>query len=191
MSIMSSLNGLVCVRKNSMQPLTSWYDTIIWNPLTGDYKTLSKDISHGMRYELYYSCCDDDYRLLCVTMYKDAFIYSLKSDSWRKVESTSGPPLEYLISSLVLDLWKMDKDGEWTKVVSCCGRLSKREFYLPLHLMKNGNWLVGPKDQKAYAYEVDLAMKTTKEVWRYTPTDDPMKFFWGGKFVETIVSVSR
>ncbi|KAJ9548300.1 hypothetical protein OSB04_020843 [Centaurea solstitialis] len=55
----------------------------------------------------------------------------------------------------------------------------KREFYEPLHLMNNGNWLVGSRG-KVYAHEVDLTMKTTKEVWRHTPTptNDPMKIIW-------------
>ncbi|KAJ9542009.1 hypothetical protein OSB04_028515 [Centaurea solstitialis] len=45
-------------------------DIILWNPLTGHYKTLSKDISHAnwftipaRGYGLYYNCLDDDYKL--------------------------------------------------------------------------------------------------------------------------------
>ena len=265
-SIISSLNGLVCVGIDYLQRHSHRYsDIILWNPLTGDHKTLSKDnfddncfTIPARGYGFYYSCCDDDYKLLRTTQSGHAYIYSLNSDSWRKVESTScrlledmnsscllnenlylfgqgktkmdvwsdliirfdtkaetftkiaAPSLEnvllrcfsltvvngciHLCVSLVgikspdkLELWKMDGDGEWTKVLSCCHRLSKCDFYQPLHVMKNGNWLVG-SIRNGYVYEVDLEMKTTKNVC--TPTDGPMDFLRGGKFVETIVSLN-
>ncbi|GJS25350.1 putative F-box domain-containing protein [Tanacetum coccineum] len=36
-------------------------------------------------YRLYYSSCEDDYKLLVVTKSCNVYIYSLKSDSWRKL----------------------------------------------------------------------------------------------------------
>ncbi|KAJ9542003.1 hypothetical protein OSB04_028509 [Centaurea solstitialis] len=269
MSIIASFHGLVCVAIDNLQPRIGWYkDIILWNPLTGEYKTLPTDnmhlngfTTHATGFGLYYSCCDDDYKLLRVTVYKDAFIYSLKSDSWWKVESSScrllkswnsscflnedlyflaaavnkindwsysiirfdtkvekfteiaAPSLEVVgkcrrsltvVSGCVhlcvssvgitsadkLELWKMDGDGEWTKVVSCCHTLFKYMDNQPLHLMKNGNWLVGSADER-YAYEVDLEMKTRKRVRTKTPTDGPVRLLWGGKFVETIVSLNK
>ncbi|KAJ9542051.1 hypothetical protein OSB04_028557, partial [Centaurea solstitialis] len=180
-SIIASLDGLVCVGidllRHSWGTHSSWcryLDIILWNPLTGDYKTLSKDISHAncfripaRGYGLYYSRSDDDYKLLRVTESVDAYIYSLKSNSWRK----------------------MDGDGELTKVASLCLQLGMHEFYKPLHLMKNGNWLAESRIE-GYVDEVDLVRKTTKEVCRYS-SDGPMEIIWRGKFVEMIVSLSR
>ncbi|XP_024961208.1 F-box/kelch-repeat protein At3g06240-like [Cynara cardunculus var. scolymus] len=267
MLVISSLNGLVCVSIDSLLHGSLRYsDIILWNPLTGDYKMLSKDNSNGKNfriaakgYGLYYSSCDDDHRLLRVTQSGDAYIYSLKSDSWRKVESTiccllkywnlscvlneklyflaqgrnkmnvwsyliirfdtktetfteiAAPCLEYIGTSCLklkvvsecihlcvsskgikswdkLEVWKMDGDGEWTKTVSYCDKLCKHVFSRPLYLMKNGNWLVGSKG-KGYVYKVDLEMKTAKEVCAYT--DGEMDILWGGKFVETFVSLKR
>ncbi|KAJ9542005.1 hypothetical protein OSB04_028511 [Centaurea solstitialis] len=79
-----------------------YLDIILWNPLTGNYKSLSKVNSHAScfmiprrGYGLYYSSCDNDYKLLRITESSSAYIYSLKSDSWRKVESTSCRFLKY------------------------------------------------------------------------------------------------
>ncbi|KAJ9542007.1 hypothetical protein OSB04_028513 [Centaurea solstitialis] len=74
-------------------------------------------------------------------------------------------------------------------MVSCCHTLFKGVPYKPLHLMKNGNWLVGSGD-KRYAYEVDFEMKTKKKVCTYTFIDGFMYILWGGKFVDTIVSLN-
>ncbi|KAJ9542004.1 hypothetical protein OSB04_028510 [Centaurea solstitialis] len=275
MSIIASLNGLVCLGIDSFEPprVGRYSDIILWNPLTGDYKMLSKDNSHSrinnfeihaMGYGLYYSCSQDDYKLLRVTLLDDAFVYSLKSDSWRKIDSRSprllnnwnlscllnenlyffvegmdrmdgmdvltysiirfdtevekfteiaAPSLECvaphrfsltvlsgclhlcvssvgITSPYKLELWKMDGDGEWTKMVSCCHTLFKGVPYKPLHLMKNGNWLMASRDN-GDALEVDPEMKTGKKVCTSTPIDGPMDILWGGKFVETIVSLNR
>ncbi|KAJ9542055.1 hypothetical protein OSB04_028561 [Centaurea solstitialis] len=109
MSIIASLNGLVCI---GIDPLHTcrYSDIILWNPLTGGYKTLSKDNSRfncftipARGYGLYYSSCEDDYRLLRVTLLNEAFIYSFKYDSWRKVESTNYRLSKYLDSSCLLN----------------------------------------------------------------------------------------
>ncbi|KAJ9555469.1 hypothetical protein OSB04_010083 [Centaurea solstitialis] len=85
----SSVNGLLCVgiERRSTSELT---DIILWNPLTGEYKKLSKPID-AYRYdefELFYNCSDDDYKILSITIFGIVYMYSLKSDSWRKLEST-------------------------------------------------------------------------------------------------------
>ncbi|KAJ9541970.1 hypothetical protein OSB04_028476 [Centaurea solstitialis] len=207
-------------------------------------------------YGLYYSSLDDDYKLLRITQSSDAYIYSLKSDSWRKVESTINCRLEswnlncflneklYLLaqgtsqtsdwSYLIIrfdtrtekftempapsfkyfdglsgcvhlcvnskgvkswdkwEVWKMDGDGEWTKVVCYRDDLSRSVFSRPLHLLKNGNWLVR-SEVKGYVYvhEVDLEMRTEIKVRVYPATIDDMEILWGGKFVETIVSLKH
>ncbi|KAJ9555470.1 hypothetical protein OSB04_010084 [Centaurea solstitialis] len=69
-------------------------DIILWNPLTGEYKTLSRPIDTKcytmpvMSFELYYTSCDDDYKILTETIDGNVYIYSLKSDSWRRLKST-------------------------------------------------------------------------------------------------------
>lgn len=80
---------------------------VLWNPLTGEFKTFSMDNypiecyrMKGRAVGLYYSSCDDDYRLLRVTESCNVYIYSLKSDSWRKVESVEN-------SRVILD-WNLD-----------------------------------------------------------------------------------
>ncbi|KAJ9555023.1 hypothetical protein OSB04_009637 [Centaurea solstitialis] len=94
----STVNGLVCM---GMQPCPGkWENTdefsdmIIWNPLTGEYKTLSTPIdtkcysNKALAFELYYTCSDDDYKILSITTDRNVYVYSLRSDSWRKLEST-------------------------------------------------------------------------------------------------------
>ncbi|KAL7600081.1 hypothetical protein Lser_V15G24036 [Lactuca serriola] len=79
-------------------------DLILWNPLTGDYKKLSK--SHSRKecyYGLYYSDSYDDYRILCVTLHRHAYIYSLKSDSWRKLDSKTSELKR--ITCLISESW--------------------------------------------------------------------------------------
>ncbi|KAI3524213.1 hypothetical protein L1887_02865 [Cichorium endivia] len=94
-SIVASLHGMVCVglRKRGLI-----FDLILWNPVTGDYKTLSKPGSHindchkfhKNKFGLYYSSSEEDYKLVSLTCnLSNVYIYSLKSDSWRKVETPS------------------------------------------------------------------------------------------------------
>ncbi|GKD33164.1 F-box/kelch-repeat protein-like protein [Tanacetum coccineum] len=46
----------------------------------------------GRGYGLYYCSSEDDYKLVVVTAYGNAYIYSLKYDSWRKLDTK--PPLQ-------------------------------------------------------------------------------------------------
>nr|GEZ49022.1 hypothetical protein [Tanacetum cinerariifolium] len=91
MKILSSFHGLLCigVTNNGYE----YIDIVLWNPVTAEYKILSKNNSqkgwyriYGSKaFELYYSSYDDDYKLLHVTFDYSTYIYSLKFDSWRKV----------------------------------------------------------------------------------------------------------
>ncbi|KAI3524214.1 hypothetical protein L1887_02866 [Cichorium endivia] len=96
-SIVASLHGMVCVGLRKLHnPFGNEYsDLILWNPMTGDYKSLSKAGSDngcyqndGNQFGLYYTSSVDDYKLVCLTRHlSSVYIYSLKSDSWRKVET--------------------------------------------------------------------------------------------------------
>ncbi|GJW62487.1 putative F-box domain-containing protein [Tanacetum coccineum] len=92
MSILTSYHGLVCLRIFTHDYQDNYI--ILWNPMTTEYKRLSKPSNpdhmecynlYGSGYGLYYSSCEDDYKLLVVTVSGNVYIYSLKSDSWRKL----------------------------------------------------------------------------------------------------------
>ncbi|GJY02512.1 reverse transcriptase domain-containing protein [Tanacetum coccineum] len=95
--ILASFHGLVCLGIEQMDDICVYSDLILWNPLTNEYKRLSKFNSHeecnyiwnfGSHFGLYYNCCQDDYKLLFVDSPENkAYIYTLKSDSWRKVDA--------------------------------------------------------------------------------------------------------
>ncbi|KAI3496977.1 hypothetical protein L1887_39356 [Cichorium endivia] len=99
--ILTSFHGLVCVgivseRKNYPRRTGYYADLVLWNPLTADYKMLSKPSSDYEeecyatainRFRLYYSSGEADYKLIRVTYHPNVYIYSLKSDSWRKIET--------------------------------------------------------------------------------------------------------
>ncbi|KAL4570975.1 hypothetical protein LXL04_017724 [Taraxacum kok-saghyz] len=96
-SVMTSLHGMVSVGVTKPGTFDDYSDLILWNPVTGDYKTLSKVGSHNDCYTVdedqfgfFYNSSEDDYKLVCVTgrIIPDAYIYSLKSDSWKKMVSS-------------------------------------------------------------------------------------------------------
>ncbi|GJV96449.1 putative F-box domain-containing protein [Tanacetum coccineum] len=100
--ILASSHGLVCVGIISNINRSEYSHLILWNPLTNEYKTLPKSDSRVECYNrlsrvfgLYYSSCEDDYKLLCVT-YHIVYMYSLKSESWRKLDSIIANPNLYL-----------------------------------------------------------------------------------------------
>ncbi|GJR44910.1 putative F-box domain-containing protein [Tanacetum coccineum] len=101
MKILTSFHGLVClgIKKNARAD----FEIILWNPVTTEYKRLSKPSNpdhmecykcSGRGYGLYYCSGEDDYMLVVVTKSGNAYIYSLKSDSWRKLD-TKPPFQEY------------------------------------------------------------------------------------------------
>lgn len=246
-SVVASSHGMVCYHDIRHS------DLILWNPVRGDYKTLSKSGSHEECYDynggpfgLYYSSSDDDYKLLRVTLYTDVYIYSLKSDSWRKVELEEDfrSPLiswmpstallneklyflqkrvskendihysiirfdtkteqfteiatpfsknfeRYSLSFLVLRgyihvceniakrgviMWRMDGDGDWTKVVSLFPWCLE-----PLHLMRNDNWLMR-SNKGNHLYQVDMKKHTKTKLCSLPRTTTIVEY------KETIVS---
>ncbi|CAI9285515.1 unnamed protein product [Lactuca saligna] len=109
MMFITSFNGLVCVGINEGGNRYEYSNMIIWNPCTGDYKTLFKPNSREECYQvtvkasgLYYCASEDDYRLLRVTTGLNVYIYSLKSDSWRMLDSMK---VLSSISTLTSETW--------------------------------------------------------------------------------------
>ncbi|KAI3496887.1 hypothetical protein L1887_39265 [Cichorium endivia] len=268
--ILTSVHGLVCIGITNFRCETGdwvkYSDLILWNPATGDYKTLSKPLAtnhtycyttHESIFGLYHSSWDDDYKLLGVARHANVFIYSLKCDLWRMVESdfhfSSSSFYEPSVSlnenlyflkyrydirngysimrfntktetlksiaisflqyqkvtslrftvlrdgcihlwvniknSLTLcsenELWRMDGDGNWTKVVNFGPLFCIIGYHHGLHLMKNGNMLIyGDHD----LYELDM-MTRSKVLWSYT--NDKMLVWPGGKYIETLVSPNQ
>ncbi|KAI3496528.1 hypothetical protein L1887_38893 [Cichorium endivia] len=272
--ILTSVHGLVCIglTKPSRRGYNFWVkysNLILWNPTTSDHKTLSKPLaryydcytSHESLFGLYHSSWDDDYKLLRVTPHPNVYIYSLKADSWRKVESDLqrirpspillsiywGPSislnenlyfLEYdvhdscsimrfntktetlkliatpfsqsqtttwlsftvlrdcvhmwvnIADSLTFtsenELWRMDEDGNWTKVVST-GLIFSSNIQLcqRLHLMRNGNVLIY---DGACVYELDMKTHT---IVLSSNANENMLVSPGGKYIETLVSPNQ
>ncbi|GJY29408.1 reverse transcriptase domain-containing protein [Tanacetum coccineum] len=94
--ILTSFYGLVCLGIIKDKGDVGYSNLIILNPLTNEYKRLSKSNSRKecnytpyswSLFGFYYSCCEDDYKLLFVNILDDkVHIYALRSDSWRKVD---------------------------------------------------------------------------------------------------------
>ncbi|KAL7610579.1 hypothetical protein Lser_V15G13791 [Lactuca serriola] len=294
MVILTSLHGLLCVGTGKFQYSDECTGLILWNPLTGDCKGLSNKgchdkecytaYDHGI-FGLYYISSLDDYRLLRVTYYPSIYIYiySLKSDSWRKVESTENIQqkaskwaslaskqehpsqillneklyflkqvdieretfiksysvmrfdtkteefteiampcfgnqrtrclgfmvlrgcIHFCISILIgkennmtnsemIELWRMDGDKDWTKVLTY-GPMS---FFLLrgslLHFMRNGNLLL---QNEGNVYVFDMKKDTKEMVFTYPinpPNEQPYQRRMDsnispiGKYIETTVS---
>ncbi|GJR81054.1 reverse transcriptase domain-containing protein [Tanacetum coccineum] len=116
--ILTSFHGLVCLGILKDWRDVEYSDLILWNPLTNEYKRLSKSKYHHRdcitlywKFGLYYSCCEDDYKLLCLNLFDDyVYIYSLKSDSWRKVDAFQH------ISRLFIERWESSCDKSFTKL---------------------------------------------------------------------------
>ncbi|KAJ9539723.1 hypothetical protein OSB04_026229 [Centaurea solstitialis] len=282
--IIESLHGLVCLCMNNKCNGREYSDIILWNPLTGEYKITSRPnyeecfVTTSLLFGFYYIY--NDYRLLLVTKDHNVYIYSLKSDSWRKVETTqddlnclphthsvphilqnepcvflneklyfistphtkiskrenfiiikrfdvktekwrkiAGPYInglwKHCLSFLVVrgcihlylihrhlrlddnggfielgdstaELWRMDGEEDWTKVVTTYNLPNShpRWFILhPLHLMKNGNWVMHVKRLEEF-YEADLEMRTKKEVYSYSR--NAVFITPKGKYIETL-----
>ncbi|KAI3745697.1 hypothetical protein L6452_08102 [Arctium lappa] len=90
------------------------------------------------------------------------------------------------IDSDRLELWKMDGDGEWVKVIRSCRSLFDDQ---PFHLMKNGNWLLC-SIRNVIVLNVHRKEEKSKIACVHT-IDGTMVILSRGKFVETIVSLKR
>ncbi|CAH1426826.1 unnamed protein product [Lactuca virosa] len=290
-SIVTSLHGMLCVgiTKSSRED-AQYSQLILWNPLTGEYKMLSKagsDTECYMKtkspFGLYYSSSDDDYKILRVTNFHAAYMYSLKSDSWRKVvketysfeqwvsdwlshkprflnnwfsytweptaflneqlyflkQATDGDCFQNSYSILMFDtktqnfteiatpsfrhqlttcssfmvhrdrihlcvtiwggdcnvfdynieLWRMDGDGDWTKVVNYRPMSSDLWNKYPLHLMRNGNWLMHALIGGGIV-QLDMDKQTTDVVYP-NMIDMGIYITLRGKYIETIVSPNQ
>ncbi|GJX42819.1 hypothetical protein Tco_0257809 [Tanacetum coccineum] len=74
---------------------------------------------------LYYSCCEDDYKFLFVDYFDhNVYIYSLKSDSWRKVDVFQhtlhpGSPSRGTYLNENLYFLKANSSGRLDSIISC------------------------------------------------------------------------
>ncbi|GKC25362.1 F-box/kelch-repeat protein-like protein [Tanacetum coccineum] len=258
--IKSSCNGLVLVTlaKDVNDKMLS--DIILWNPLTGDYKTLTTKpkyykefYSRGNVFEMYYNSSEEDYRILRITYSSNVYIYSLKSDTWRRIklkDAFQSLPLfpdnwfagtcwnqniyfhkdgnksvrfdtktekftvietpfnqertysnfnvqrgcmylcvKYYIQSHssskeYIELWKMHEDGDWEKVATYTQDAYLHQFLRPLHLMRDGNWLMQTRSTGYELYKVDLENKHNEGSQRL----NNFNCSEGGKYIETFVS---
>ncbi|KAI3495978.1 hypothetical protein L1887_38326 [Cichorium endivia] len=273
--ILTSVNGLLCVGITKTDPDNlqtmpiNYSDLILWNPATGDHKTLSKPLScykdcyetyESTLFGLYHRSCDDDLKLLRITVLRNVYIYSLKSDSWRK-EVGSGfqctrvdywvtyfwEPnvslneniyfLEYAVGntySIVKfntktetleviatppfgnprtscwnfvflkdgcihlwvniekndnELWRMDGDGDWTKIANSGNILCRpRRCHRPIHLMRNGNFLMYNGGGRC-VYQLDMMEMRTQDLYSYTTKTLHVWPAW--KYIETMVSPNQ
>ncbi|KAJ9554901.1 hypothetical protein OSB04_009515 [Centaurea solstitialis] len=136
----STVNGLVCMgieqwtgKRRNRDEFSDMM--VLWNPLTGEYKTLSTPIDtnryskNALAFELYYTCSDDDYKILSITTDRNVYVYSLRSDSWRKLESTLDHEDRipyYAAAAAGGDLVRLDlKTGKFTKIAvpPSCGHV--------------------------------------------------------------------
>ncbi|KAI3829013.1 hypothetical protein L1987_03126 [Smallanthus sonchifolius] len=254
-TFITSFNGLVCMGINYYMNIYS--DLLLWNPLTGHYKTLSKTNSHDECYEttgrafvLYYLSSEDDYKLLRVTNSCNAYTYSLKSDMWTKIELPVRLPYDSLLQNHMalldervyflkeaeadtftysiikldlktwsytevaipfsrglkamrllftvvrgcvniwkcvfygIELWRMDGDGDWTKV-----RTYRLVFgkWQPLHVMADGNWLMF-LHHTSYLCKADPTKWHCKykRLWNMDMDIHPRR-----KYLETLVSPNQ
>lgn len=89
---------------------------------------------------------------------------------------------------LKIELWRMDEDGEWENVETYRLVFSSPWFLRPLHVMKNGNWLMNSNDGDCM-YKVDLEKNINDISCWYS--GDCVCFILKGKYVETFVSPNR
>ena len=207
----------------------------------------------GNHFEMYYNSSEQDYRLLRISYRHNVYIYSLKSDTWRRIIKLkdafqSQPNLipirwsagtcwnenlyfhkygnkcvmfdtktenfteietsfiqngitysKFIVqrgcmylcvkcritshssSKEYIELWKMNEDGDWEKVSTYT-----HPFLQPLHLMRDGNWLMKSQSNSNDIYKVDLENKHNK--------GSPCLYKLGGweerRYIETFVSPS-
>ncbi|KAJ0491866.1 putative retrotransposon gag domain-containing protein [Helianthus annuus] len=95
---------------------------------------------------------------------------------------------------LQIDLWRMDGDGDWTKVVAYWGTIDFAHilYQQPLHLMADGNWLLLYqyclyKTYPEKVYNCACTYTTTRYKYRYLDLGiTPL-----GKYLETLVSPNQ
>ncbi|GJU43884.1 zinc finger, CCHC-type containing protein [Tanacetum coccineum] len=174
-------SAVYCREKGIKKNLRRDFDIILLNPVTTEYKRLSKPSNpdhmecykgSGRVYGLYYCSGKDDYKLLVVTKSGNADIYSLKSGSWRKLDTK--PPFQddlrpgiclnknlYFLSDIITDgslrlllkkgpfiydssieLWKFIASGDTWTKVATYQPNHDILDFSPVHLTSNGNLLM-------------------------------------------------
>nr|GEZ08116.1 hypothetical protein [Tanacetum cinerariifolium] len=133
--ILTSFHGLVCLGIIKDKCDVRYSYIILWNPLTNEYKRLSKCIYPDEEcnniwdicsdFGLYYNCCEDDYKLLYVNLFGDnVCLYSLKSESWRKLDVFQHTSRLYV--------------GRWSKGIY----LNENLYFLQDHSNRNLNLII-------------------------------------------------
>lgn len=126
---LTSFHGLVCLFIPIKNDYSEPYDLILWNPVTSEYKRLSKpnspvdryNIRYGSTLGLFYSSCEDDYKLAILSQnYNIVYIYSLKANSWRRVavQGTDGLKVYQALQSTYLNenLYFLNSDKKYSVI---------------------------------------------------------------------------
>ncbi|KAI3498678.1 hypothetical protein L1887_34455 [Cichorium endivia] len=187
-SIITSFNGLVCVGIKKLSYHHKYSYLMLWNPLTGDYKRLSKSNSRK-------ECYDDEKLYLLkeggrrtIDLSYSIIRFDTKTEKFTKIATPSlGVRRKACLSFTLLHkdrklhlcviysfgepkfrqfgamLWRMDADGDWRKVVTY---QMPRSFCFeePLHLMRNGGWLTYCLYTGFHVYTVDLVRHLINEI---------------------------
>ena len=88
-----------------------------------------------------------------------------------------------------IELWKMNRNGAWEKVSTYAQVPDSDLFLEPLHLMKDGNWLMTLQKNWSLKkiYKVDLENKHNKDsLFSYN-----LKGFAEVVYIETLVSPNQ
>ncbi|XP_052625832.1 uncharacterized protein LOC128132883 [Lactuca sativa] len=246
MSILTSLHGLLCIGTIQPQNPGEYYDLILWNPLTGDYKMLSEP-KKGCYHKECYKISEADFQqraskwtsrgsyweqpshillneklnFLKQVDRGGTFIFSYsvmrfdtKTEKFTEISIPSfgnqmtnclgfmvlGGRIHFCVAILIeeenymtnrryyeiIELWRMDGDGYWTKVLTY-GPMS---FFLwgrsILHWMRNGNLLIRHLDS---VYLLDMKKHTKEMIFTCQSMDS--KIPPTGKYVETTVSPNQ
>ncbi|KAM1049371.1 hypothetical protein ACFX2I_028397 [Malus domestica] len=112
-----SCNGIICIRTETVDKVEEF---VLWNPSIQKFKNIpsptfeqppSSDIYLHRRYGFGYDSANDDYKLLGIAMFfvnwdlnisvHQYQIYSLKSNSWRKIKNMPRDEFQFSASEIV------------------------------------------------------------------------------------------
>ncbi|KAM1363558.1 hypothetical protein TB2_028002 [Malus domestica] len=112
-----SCNGIICIRTETVDKVEEF---VLWNPSIQKFKKIpsptfeqppSSDIYLHRRYGFGYDSANDDYKLLGIAMFfvnwdlnisvHQYQIYSLKSNSWRKIKNMPRDEFQFSASEIV------------------------------------------------------------------------------------------
>ena len=83
-------------------------------------------------------------------------------------------------------LWSMDVNGVWNKVSTIYTHENIHSRLDPLHLLKDGNWLMKSKDNCYKIYKLDLENKHSESGYLYN-----LRGCVEEKYIETFVSPNQ